>query len=97
MDKKLFVYLGVLFLWAHEKHGYAGLRINRLYRFFREQYVEFAGLYLTCKGKDDHKMVGMIEAVVKEANAICGDVEEPVQYMSIDEFIKLKKKTAPMA
>lgn len=97
MDKKLFVYLGVLFLWAHEKHGYAGLRLNRLYRFFREQYVEFAGLYLTCKEKDDHKMVGMIEALVKEANAICGDVEEPAQYISIDEFIKLKKKTAPTA
>lgn len=97
MEKKLFVHWGVLFLWTHGKHGYAGLRLNRVYRYIRTEYVKFAELYLMCREKDNYKMVGMIEAVVKEANAICGDVEEPAQYMSIDEFIKLKKKTAPMA
>ena len=97
MDKKLFVYLGVLFLWAHEKHGYAGLRLNRVYRYLRTEYARFAELYLMCRDKENHQMVGMIERVTKQANAICGDVEEETAYMTIDEFIALKKKTAPTA
>ena len=93
MEKKLFVYWGVLFLWAHDKHGYAGLRLNRLYRFLREQYIEFAELYLMCREKENYQMVGMIEKLTREANAICGDVEVDKAYMTIDEFIKQQKKS----